>query len=446
VSGIALKFLVVVPLLAASLLAAEPDRQEPIRFLRTRTSPLKLPFDAGGQIPPLLSQTGAFLDLRDLTPADGLIPYALNAPFWSDGAEKSRWIALPDSQSRIQFSPDGPWTFPKGTVFVKHFELPGDSMNVRRRLETRFLVCDSTGSVYGVTYKWRADGREADLLTTNLMEAFSVRVATGIHTQNWYYPSRADCRTCHTDLAGGVLGVNTRQLNRELQTAQTQSKNQLVEWSGAGRFQTLVPGDPVSLPRLADPHDSRQPLEARARSYLDANCAQCHRPGGTVASFDTRYSTPLKNQNLLNGPVLIDEGIDAARIIAPNDIWRSILFQRLNTLEPIKMPPLAHQVIDHDSVALLKQWIESLPGPRVLAPPLIQPAGGTFTKTIEVKLSSVQSGVEIHYTLDGSIPDKNDPLYSGPVRLVESGVLRAKAFKPGFKKSITSQQIFMAQD
>ena len=199
----------------------------------------------------------------------------------------------------------------------------------------------------------------------------------------------------------------------------------------------------TTLPRLVDPHDLHQPLEDRARSYLDANCAQCHRPGGTVAAFDTRISTPLKNQNLLNGPVLIDEGIDGARIITPNDIWRSIVFQRVNTVEPIKMPPLAHQVIDRDSVALLKQWIESLPGPRVMTPPSIKPAGGSFTNSIDVTLSSLDPNAEIHYTLDGSVPDQNDPVYSTPVRLSNSAVIRAKAFSPGFKRSITSQQIFV---
>ena len=106
--------------------------------------------------------------------------------------------------------------------------------------------------------------------------------------------------------------------------------------------------------------DTSRSLEDRARSYLDANCAQCHRPRGTVAYFDARYDTPLEQQGLISGRVLIDQRIDSARVIAPNDLWRSILFMRANTVEGFKMPPLARNTIDTRGMELLQQWIEGL--------------------------------------------------------------------------------------
>ena len=55
-------------------------------------------------------------------PAAGLIPYAPNAPFFSDDAVKTRWLALPDGQ-RIVIDADNDFDFPNGSVLVKNFSL-----------------------------------------------------------------------------------------------------------------------------------------------------------------------------------------------------------------------------------------------------------------------------------------------------------------------------------
>lgn len=403
-----------------------------------------MPAQPDGALPKLLSQTGAFKNTPDVVPNAGLIPYNVIVPFWSDGATKSRWVSVPDDQ-KIKFAPTGEWIFPRGTVFVKTFLLATNELhpNSLRRLETRFIVCDATGGVYGVTYKWRADNSDADLLATNLTEAIPIQTATGVRTQMWYYPSRADCLACHTRNAGGVLGVQTRQLNRDLTYPSGVTDNELRVWNHLGLFDTnLNDADLKNFPKLARLDDATRSLEDRARSYLDANCAQCHRPHGTVAYFDARYDTPLAKQNLIDGPVLIDERIDNPRIIAPNDIWRSILYMRTDTTEAFKMPPLARNTIDVQGMKLLRQWIESLPGPPVLPPPEISPRGGNFSKPVEVILKS-EPGATIRYTLDGTVPTTSDLLYEKPIQLTGPTIVRAKAFKPGFTKSITSQQIFI---
>ena len=402
-----------------------------------------MPHRVEGGIPPLLSQTGAFENVRDLTPVKSLIPYDLIVPFWSDGAGKIRFVSVPDG--KIKFSPTGEWSFPAGTVFVKTFELPVDESNpaLKRRLETRLLVRDEAGGVYGVTYKWRSDNSDADLLTTNLSETIPVKTATGVRTQTWYYPSRQDCLTCHTPNAGLVLGVKTRQLNRDFSYPSGISDNELRTWNHLGLFDTNL--DEIhlqNLPALARLADTRRSLEDRARSYLDANCAQCHRPHGTVAYFDARFDTPLARQGLIDGPVLIDQRIDKSRVIAPNDIWRSILLLRASSNDGLKMPPLARNRVDDEGTALLKQWIESLPGPPTVPPPAISPAGGNYAKPISVTLTA-EPGAVIHYTVDGSVPADSDPLYEKPLAINSPTILRAKAFKKGYTKSVTSQEIFM---
>ena len=125
--------------------------------------------------PGLLSETGAFENMATATPSAFWVPYALNQPFWSDGARKLRFLALPNdgardtSSERVGFSAAGNWAFPIGTVLMKHFELPVDETDpsVTTRLETRFMVLGEDGQWYGLTYRWRANQLEADLLTTD---------------------------------------------------------------------------------------------------------------------------------------------------------------------------------------------------------------------------------------------------------------------------------------
>jgi uncharacterized repeat protein (TIGR03806 family) len=413
---------------------------------RIATKPyLGMPSEADGKMPSLLSQTGVFSDTPRRIASPGLVPYDLNVAFWSDGADKLRWIAVP--AGKILFSPSGEWRFPAGTVFVKSFDLTLDAAQpgTRRRLETRILVRDSKGGVYGAVYKWRADGSDADLLEASATESIPVRSAAGqVHDQTWYYPSRQDCLTCHTADAGGVLGVKTRQLNRPFTYPSGVTDNELRAWNHLGLFTPAFREPEVlKFPALAAGDDTTRSLADRARSYLDANCAQCHRPGGTVANFDARYDTPLEKQALIDGPVLIDQGIDRPRVISPHDIWRSIAYMRIDTAGDIRMPPLARETIDQKGVQLLGEWINSMPGPSVLAPPSISPQGGTYAHPVEISLTSSEPDVEIRYTLDGTVPGTTDKLYDGPIKLSEPAVLRTRAFKHGFTRSITAQQVFI---
>src|SRR6202034_210580 len=122
------------------------------------------------------------------------------------------------------------------------------------------------------------------------------------------------------------------------------------------------------------------PLVQRARSYLDANCAQCHQPGGTGITFNASYDTPLTNQNIINAVAAFSLGYDNAKIVAPSDIWRSGLYDRMNTVDPtIKMPSLDRNTIDTTAVQVMPAWITSLGGTPALPPPILTPASGIFT-------------------------------------------------------------------
>ena len=313
-------------------------------------------------MPKLISQTGIFADLTNLAPADFLIPYTVNSPLWSDGAAKTRFFTLPKN-TVIGFAANGEWTFPGGSVFVKHFDLPVDDSNPKiiRRLETRIMVRDTNGYVYGASYKWRADHSDADIVTTGFNEDIAIATAEGSRTQKWFYPGRQDCLTCHTPAAGGVLGLKTRQLNGSFKYPNGVTGNQLHTLGHIGIFDGAFDDRKIfRYAHLVNVTNTAAALQLRVRSYLDANCAMCHRPGGAGAFFDARFDTPLKKQNLINGAVANQLNIAGAKVIVPGDTNKSILFYRVSRVGENQMPPLGKNVVDDKAVAVIGKWINSL--------------------------------------------------------------------------------------
>jgi uncharacterized repeat protein (TIGR03806 family) len=406
-----------------------------------------------GTIPALLSQTGVFTNTPNMYAAAGLLSYVPNTPLWSDGAVKTRFMSVPNNGApftpteQIGFAGSGSWSFPSGTIFVKTFQLQTNQSNPNSllRLETRLLVRDTNGTVYGVTYKWRPDYSDADLLTTSSNQDIAITTPGGVITQTWYYPSPADCLTCHTPPANYVLGVNTRQLNGNLTYGNGVTDNQLRSLNRAGLFHPAIDEAQIpALPQLSNLTNSAASFEQRTRSYLDANCAQCHQPGGSGPTIDARYDTPLANQNLIYGVLAKgDLGYDHAHVVVPKDLYRSVLWDRINTRDnTIKMPPLARNLIDSNAVDVIAAWINSLPGTPALSPPMIIPAGGTFTSPVNVTLQPPDSNATLYYTLDGSLPNTGSLLYSGPFLLASSAQVRANAFEPAFTNSVAANAQF----
>jgi hypothetical protein len=283
------------------------------------------------------------------------------------------------------------------------------------------------------------------LLTNSLTEAIDITNASGVFAQNWYYPSPADCLTCHTLVANYVLGVNTRQLNGTNSYPATDvTDNQLRTLNRLGLFYPAFDeADIANFEQLSSVTNQSASLVQRARSYLDANCSQCHQPGGTGITFDARYDTPLTNQNIISVPASFSLGYDNAKIVAPSDVWRSVLYDRMNTVDPtIKMPPLARNTIDSNAVVTMSEWINSLGGTPALAPPVLTPASGLFTNEVTLTLLAPDANAKLYYTLDGSLPTTNSAPYDGPFELTDSAVVMANAFEPGYVNSVAVSGVF----
>ncbi|MEY4385273.1 MAG: hypothetical protein RLY20_556, partial [Verrucomicrobiota bacterium] len=311
----------------------------------------------GAPLPPTLADAGVFTNLSTLAPAPGIVPYTINVPFWSDGAVKSRWFSLPDTNLTFGFNADGNWSFPTGAVWIKHFELEltNGVAASRRRLETRLLVRNTAG-VYGVTYRWGDSLTNAFLVPeAGTNESFVIDDGGGIlRTQAWHYPGRAECLQCHTAQGGFALGFNTAQLNCDFNYPAS-TTNQLQALSDAG-YLTAAISNRMALRALAPATNTAVSLEYRVRSYLDSNCRQCHQGSG-IAFWDARISTPLAQAGIVNGPVANSFGNAANRVVAPGSLVNSVLHSRIANLNSDHMPPLGTSEPDTQSIALVAAWI-----------------------------------------------------------------------------------------
>ncbi|MGB0775103.1 MAG: hypothetical protein ACPGUY_04610, partial [Akkermansiaceae bacterium] len=311
--------------------------------------------------PATLSATGAFSSLSTLTPADGIYAYDVTHAFWSDHSQKRRWFSIPQVSNTMTFSAEGAWSYPTGQVWIKHFDLEMERGNPAssRRIETRFLVKTAAGA-YGLSYRWREDGSEADLVSTSgLDESFTIDDGGTMIGQTWQYPSRANCLTCHTSQSQYALGFNTRQLNR----AGALGNDQLDQLACAGFFDAPLASS-KSLPAHPALNDATASRESRLRAYLDVNCAMCHYGNSSPVpgNFDARATTRTDLANIINGLLINNLGDTSNRFIVPNDIAHSVVLKKLDGSAG-KMPPLSSTVVDQDAVDLITAWItQDLPG------------------------------------------------------------------------------------
>jgi hypothetical protein len=252
-------------------------------------------FDPARQedVPRLLSQTGVYSDIVRKVADTALIPFEINAPLWSDGASKQRWIILPPGRHVPYADGADLFDFPDSTVFVKNFLLhrvEGDS-STRVYWETRLLMNrkDAEGANVwrGFSYRWNGDASEAALVSPDsgfdTSFYYHPRGASGPQSyKKWHFPSQGECNTCHG--ARHVLGFLPAQLKRP--APGRPGINQVLELFGKGVFAGTPPADSQlsarwkglheSIPAGLSPQARFAVIDTMARSYLAANCSGCH--------------------------------------------------------------------------------------------------------------------------------------------------------------------------
>ena len=245
------------------ILAFGRDAEDEL-YVLARNAVYRLESAAGRELPrPRLSETGVFSSMRSQEPASGVMPYEVNAPLWSDGAGKKRYLVLPE-EGRIRFRSDGAWEFPDGTVLVKSFYV-GELI-----AETRLLI-KRTGypGWDGYSYKWNADRNEAFLLEVARTGEYRVSSPDGPRTHQHYFPSRGQCGDCHTPASGYVLGLRTGQMNRD---------GLIESWEREGLFDGELP-PPREWAKWPEPADESLPLEPAGPRLPRRQLRQLPSPG-----------------------------------------------------------------------------------------------------------------------------------------------------------------------
>jgi uncharacterized repeat protein (TIGR03806 family) len=379
------------------------------------------------RFPRKLSESGLFREVKSHAMADGVVPYSVNSPLWSDGAHKERFIAIPHQDGRdmrIEFGTGRSWKFADDTTLVKSFAIEtkaGDPAS-RRWVETRFMV-KQQGEWAGYSYRWNEDQSDAELVdASGADQSFDIQVPAtadqpaGTRQQTWHFPSRTECMVCHSRAANFVLGLSEAQMNREhdyggvvdhqfrvlerlgllkiatqadapkrfrtLLQEQGLSEKEVNEHfrksteGGEQRapksLQTLFVQEMTAYKALPNPYDESQPLEARARSYLHSNCSHCHiEAGGGNSQMNLEFSTELAKMKVI-GEKPLHHRFDLAdpQLIAPGEPQRSVLLHRLSQRgdKSGQMPQLATSIVDEAAVKLFRAWIAEVKQPEPPAP------------------------------------------------------------------------------
>ena len=324
------------------------------------------------KFPRRLSETGLFASTADHEVAAGVLPYSVNAQQWSDGAVAERYVALP-GESSIKMH-NAPTQVP-GSMFNRTLDFPTDAVLIKtlglkdgdrqRRVETQMLHYDGH-DWHAYTYAWNKEQTDADLMPA---EGQEILISLGDAQRTWRYEARSSCVRCHNPWAEHAIGFCVPQLNRthryrELSDNQIRTLRHIGVLSPAADPLAKLSFKPESeLPRLANPFGDES-VEARARAYLHANCAHCHRNGGGGSAYlHLAYDLSHKDLRAIGSrPTQGTFGIAQAEVIAPGDPFRSTLYLRMAKLGPGHMPHLGAREIDRQGLALIHDWIRQLPG------------------------------------------------------------------------------------
>lgn len=304
-------------------------------------------------------------DLVNLKPARGVIEYEVNTALFSDYSAKQRLVRLPEGAS-AKYNAFETFDFPVGTVIAKTFYYPTDMTDVtqgRHLVETRILLHESNGWV-GLPYVWNTGQTDAELSVAGATVDVQWRHKDGTPRSNSHIvPNLNDCKRCHQNETMAPIGPTARNLNRDFDYEHG-SENQLAFWTRSGLLSAAP--ELTTAPKLAvwdDPHSGS--LDARARAWLEVNCAHCHNPKGPARNSGLHLNVNVVDPyqlGVFKTPVAAGKGTGGRLYgIVPGKPKESILLYRLETTQSgSMMPEFGRSLVHDESVALIREWISSM--------------------------------------------------------------------------------------
>lgn len=349
-------------------------------------------FHAEGN-PSLLSEWNLLtVDKQKLELADRVVPYDLNAALFTDYAHKLRTVWVPEGTA-ADYQEAATFDFPVGTIISKTFYYPraadagldskkvaktkdntaqllkaGFELKAIRLIETRLLVHRADGWA-ALPYVWNEAQTDARLKRVGDIQPLKL-VSADMEIQDFNYvvPNANQCAGCHATNATTreihPIGPRARHLNRAFDYKMG-AKNQLLAWQERG---VLSPARaPDDMPKNVNWEDVSFPLNARARSYLDINCAHCHNPVGPADTSGLNldaHSPEGPSLGTCKLPIAAGTGTgDREFDIVPGKPEESIFTYRMESTNPaVMMPELGRSLSHSEGVELIAEWISAMDG------------------------------------------------------------------------------------
>ena len=310
--------------------------------------------------PRFLSEFGFFQDMQNQIPAEGVHPYSLVSPLFSDQTDKLRFVYVPEGQ-KLGYVKDKVFIFPVGSTLIKTFAyLNMNGPLEQQLLETRLLINTNAGWK-AISYVWNEEQTDAKraiagaTIPTSFLNSQGELVAV-----RYRAPNQNQCKECHqVNKVMTPIGPKARNMNKDL-NYQSGEMNQLLYWAALGWIDQKLDSTPISSYT-----DLNASLDDRARAYLDINCGHCHIPGGSADTTGLYLNLIEENQEKLG---IFKKPVAAGRAsgnlkysIVPGHADDSIMLFRMKSLDPgIMMPESGRALADDTGIKLIKNWIDKL--------------------------------------------------------------------------------------